>query len=208
MNATVTPLFIPEPPAPEGLVLPSAFHALSIADSFWKQHPYPAIAQLKARILLRTNFDGGIPAHMPDLGHCWLWEGGARDGKGRYAGIYFNGKTRLGHRLAWMMWRGNIPGELTVDHKCRTTFCVNPHHLQLLTREANTVADHGRGDRPGARTECAKGHSYDEENTYIEPKTRWRQCVTCRAANKKRYRAEAKAERLAEERPVSLPQAA
>jgi hypothetical protein len=37
------------------------------------------------------------------------------------------------------------------------------------------------------KTHCPKGHPYDEENTYVVPKTGMRQCKICRRETMKRY---------------------
>jgi hypothetical protein len=36
------------------------------------------------------------------------------------------------------MIRGPIANELVADHLCRVTACVNPHHIELVTRRVNT----------------------------------------------------------------------
>jgi hypothetical protein len=40
-----------------------------------------------------------------------------------------------------------------------------------------------------AITECASGHPYTQENTYIHPARGTRDCLTCRRAAAARYRA-------------------
>lgn len=42
-----------------------------------------------------------------------------------------------GHRIAWLLAHGPIPGDLTIDHVCLNRRCVNPSHLRLLTRAEN-----------------------------------------------------------------------
>lgn len=96
---------------------------------------------------------------------CWEWLA-SRDPNG-YG--HFNVKPRvpaLAHRLAFEFLRGPIPKGLQIDHLCRVRHCVNPFHLEPVTRRENIL----RGESPAAdharKTHCPKGHPYDEANTY------------------------------------------
>lgn len=55
-------------------------------------------------------------------------------------------KKRLAHRVAWEVANGPIPDDLTIDHICQNTSCVNVEHLQLMSRADNT-----RGAEPTRR---------------------------------------------------------
>lgn len=65
---------------------------------------------------------------------CWLWTGAMNPkGYGRY------GKpTRYAHRIAYQALVGPIPEDMTLDHLCRVRNCVNPAHLEVVTRAVNT----------------------------------------------------------------------
>jgi hypothetical protein len=52
----------------------------------------------------------------------------------------FHGKTRLAHRVAWMLAHGEIPDGLCVLHRCDNPPCINIDHLFLGTH-ADNVAD-------------------------------------------------------------------
>jgi hypothetical protein len=83
---------------------------------------------------------------------CWIWTG-CDDGNG-YGAVSFRCKRWLAHRLIYMAFIGNIPEDLELDHLCRVRCCVNPRHLEPVTRAVNVA----RGDGC-QKTVCYKGHS-------------------------------------------------
>lgn len=58
---------------------------------------------------------------------CWLWMGAySDDGYGTYG-------AKRGHCISYEIFIGPIPHGYHVHHKCETTGCVNPDHLEALT---------------------------------------------------------------------------
>jgi len=51
-----------------------------------------------------------------------------------YTGLF--GET-LAHRIAYVLTFGPIPMGLEPDHLCRNRVCVNPFHLEAVTRKTN-----------------------------------------------------------------------
>jgi hypothetical protein len=81
-----------------------------------------------------------------DMGpDCWLWTG-AVDAKG-YGRVLTPDGHRPAHRLAYELAVGPIPDGLVIDHLCRTPGCINPDHLEPVTRRENTL----RGETIAAR---------------------------------------------------------
>lgn len=104
-------------------------------------------------------------------GECWEWRGAlSRAGYGAF------GRTRgttIAHRIAYELVKGSIPKNFTLDHLCRNRRCVNPDHLEPVTLSVNVK----RGGNT-IKTECPRGHPYDEANTYVLGARRF-----CRACN-------------------------
>lgn len=83
--------------------------------------------------------------HVEDAQGCHVWQR-ARNNRG-YGVIWFDGKLRLAHRVAWFLEHGAWPRPgLVVDHICENKACVNPAHLRELTSGANIQRAYPRGD--------------------------------------------------------------
>lgn len=126
-------------------------------------------------------------------GDCWLWTGRI-DGQG-YGGVSVNRRPRLAHRVAYEEYVGPIPDGLQVDHLCHNADlscpgrqaclhrrCVNPGHLEAVTAAVNTARARAGRDiapqGPELKTECIRGHAFDEENTHWSSTRRY--CNACR----------------------------
>lgn len=113
---------------------------------------------------------------------CWLWTGPlSRDGYGTISCGDKN--TLLAHRCSFMRHKGAIPAGLELDHLCRTRSCVNPNHLEAVTRRENIIrgalASVTRA-RNAAKTHCKWGHPLFGPNVYARVNSRTlRQCKTC-----------------------------
>lgn len=133
---------------------------------------------------------------------CWRWTG-TRNGDG-YGSLSIDGKSHCTHRWVFERLVGAIPEGHDIDHLCRVRDCVNPDHLEPVTRRENLhrspfFAGGGwkRIGAMGAQTtnallnkpgECRKGHEKVPENGYIRPDGTW-QCRICHRARKRTYRA-------------------
>jgi hypothetical protein len=73
---------------------------------------------------------------------CWMWLG-ARTPQG-YGRVSYEGQVWGAHRLAYTLLVNEITPGYVLDHLCRTPPCVNPAHLEPVTRAVNTR----RGDSP------------------------------------------------------------
>lgn len=75
---------------------------------------------------------------------CWIWTRGAdRDGYGKRM-IPNGSRAAAAHRGAYEAAHGAIPDGFVVHHRCDQPACVNPDHLEAMSR-----ADHVRLHRAG-----------------------------------------------------------
>jgi hypothetical protein len=127
-----------------------------------------------ARIQKRYRVD-------PETG-CWLWTGPTTpNGYAKWM-VRPGERERVVHRVLWEHHhRQKIPEGLQGDHLCRVRLCVNPAHQELVTPSENTDRQE-HANR--LKTECAKGHPYDDQNTRIRPDGR----RACRACDRERTR--------------------
>ena len=116
----------------------------------------------------------------PNTG-CWLWLGLLdKDGYGR---VYdASGKHVFAHRLFYSYFIGEIPDDLTIDHKCFLPCCVNPEHLCLATHNENA-----RRQRSSLKTHCVNGHEFTPENTIIRKNGTSRCCRLCGQLAQREY---------------------
>ena len=70
---------------------------------------------------------------------CWLWLGSLSNGYGQTS-LYQAGKRDITlHRLAYELYKGEIPAGLEIDHLCRIRCCCNPDHLEAVTHLENQI---------------------------------------------------------------------
>lgn len=138
---------------------------------------------IAARILDGVMFE-------PNSG-CWLWERHIKNNGYGTITIKDGGRwlTKHAHRVSFQAFVGPVPDGLDLDHKCRVRSCVNPDHLEPVTRSVN-LSRSPIMNRQLGKAHCPAGHLYsglDNRGARI--------CHKCLAANAKAFR-----ERKANER--------
>ena len=110
---------------------------------------------------------------------CWIWNKG-RTGKG-YGTIFMGGSMHDAHRIGYRLFVGIPNPNLVLHHTCFNGpgGCVNPAHLQEVTRSENV--------RLEWHDKCARGHDISDPSTYYSSNGRrnCKQCVKLRQQKKR-----------------------
>ena len=103
---------------------------------------------------------------------CWDWLG--THNKGGY-GLFWptNRATWPAHRYMFSIENNNLIADMEIHHTCNNPGCVNPYHLEQVTKQYNMSQG-----KKAQQTHCINGHEFTYENTYIKPNG-CRNCKTC-----------------------------
>ena len=93
---------------------------------------------------------------------CWEWTA-ARHNQG-YGLIQVAHKTVRAHVLLYEITVGPVPAGKELHHTCDNTWCVNPDHLDPLTRKEHVHRSNGMAGRHHRKTHCLRGHVLPEAN--------------------------------------------
>jgi hypothetical protein len=114
---------------------------------------------------------------------CWRWTGHVQT-RG-YGQMQVNHRMIVVHKLAWTLFRDEVPEGMDVHHRCEEKRCVNPDHLELVEHTKHKAAHH-------RKTHCKRGHAFTAENSYVSG-TGAKRCRTCIQASRDRWLARQKA---------------
>lgn len=114
-----------------------------------------------------------------DPDHCWLWTAKLSKGYGsfRASGPGEIRRSTPAYRFAYESLVGPIPEGLDLDHLCRVRACVNPKHLEPVTRQINILRGNGRSAIAFRTGMCGHGHSL--EDAYVSCNGTKRKCRPC-----------------------------
>ena len=103
---------------------------------------------------------------------CWMWIG-AVDSRG-YGRFFFNSQNARAYHLAWEDHYGTRPVGVELHHLCYNKTCVNPLHLQPLTRAEHVLLGNGVSGRNARVVSCPHGHPLEWNAGHTR-----RFCKTC-----------------------------
>jgi hypothetical protein len=114
-----------------------------------------------------------------EAGECWEWTGyKSKKGYGRF----HRTGCRVGmpaHKWAYEQMVAEVLPGLTLDHLCFNPSCVNPYHLDQVTREVNSTRRRPFTHYNALKTHCKHGHEFTPENTFTQHGG-GRGCIACR----------------------------
>ena len=79
---------------------------------------------------------------LDTTGECWEWTGCRKNR--RYGSMTVDNKTVAAHRVAYKLFKGDIPTGINVLHRCDNTWCCNPEHLFLGSQLDNVRDMHNK----------------------------------------------------------------
>ncbi len=139
---------------------------------------------MKPSAAVRERFMGKVRVGKD----CWEWLGAINNhGYGTFSVAR---RTHSAHKFSYEMYVGAVPHGLDLDHLCRNRWCVNPAHLEPVTRRENTL----RGEHPAAVSyvtkTCGRGHSITGDNVRVIRRhgRQYESCLRCSRERLKRYR--------------------
>ena len=114
---------------------------------------------------------------------CWIWMLSLTHDYGKAKLL---GQTWRAHRLFWEIYKGDIPINLLILHRCDIKCCVNPGHLYLGSQSDNVGDILARqtpnwGRKVGTNTVCKYGHTLEGKNVAWDKKGK-RYCMRCSSA--------------------------
>lgn len=136
---------------------------------------------------------------------CLHWQGSVdADGYGKIKRLWNGERVFTAHRYAFLLAGGVVPTGFTIDHTCHNgdltcsadagclhRRCIEPSHLEAVSRRQNTLRGSNVAAINARKTVCSKGHPYNEANTGRRGNRRYcRACEPARKARKAQLRME------------------
>lgn len=102
---------------------------------------------------------------------CWEWTATIKpSGYGQGYDRYSDGKCviKSAHRIVYKLYKGDIPEGFDLDHLCSNRKCVNPDHLEPLSKQDHRKRTWANIKKNPVMT-CKHGHPLSGDNLYSYP---------------------------------------
>lgn len=111
---------------------------------------------------------------------CWIYAGHINSNG--YGLVFGNGKRMYAHRVMYNLFKPIKKGQ-QLDHLCRNRQCINPEHLEPVSRRVNILRGNGVAAQRARQTQCVNGHPFNAVDNRGH-----RRCNTCNRNWIKQYR--------------------
>lgn len=117
-------------------------------------------------------------------GDCWLWEGRVRSRPGRFnepVGLFtVSERPWMVHRMAYILYFGNIPRGHDICSTCLNRLCVRKEHLLALLPINRNKRSNSLSSKRGQSEVCSHGHLLTIKNSIpANAKQGFRACRIC-----------------------------
>jgi len=142
--------------------------------------------QCRSKYLTKSANDRFDEKYIPEPNSgCWIWLGCYNSGG--YGQIKTDTGMTYAHRFSYERFIGTIPAKYEIDHRCKNVACVNPNHLEAVTKLENNRRSNSKSAKQARQTHCINGHELFGSNLYLRKDGR-RACRKCMyIRNKKRW---------------------
>lgn len=89
---------------------------------------------LRIKLEIRTLQRFFNRIHYEIFSGCWEWVAEKQLGYGMFT---YKGKQWRAHRFSYALFKEELKNDLEIDHLCNNPCCVNPNHLEQVTRKEN-----------------------------------------------------------------------
>jgi hypothetical protein len=113
---------------------------------------------------------------LDEATRCWVWTS-PRSGNG-----YGWASPTFAYRVAYVLFKGPLSPELEPDHLCKNKLCVNPDHLEAVTKKVNILRSDSISAKNARKIHCKHGHLLEGDNLKIRYDKKGRPhrvCITC-----------------------------
>jgi len=116
---------------------------------------------------------------------CWIWQGN-KDKEG-YARFNYQKKKCRVHRISYLLFVDKLITNYIIHHVCGNPSCVNPGHLQQITKQEHNFRGNSASSLNNRKEKCPKcGGGYTIVKYGVSKNPR-RMCKPCRKLTSTKY---------------------